>query len=344
MASQIVDREAFTANQVCKVFQLSATKQTLFSAEERGEIPTAQRVQRGKTSYRVWDRRQLLEIGKRMGFLHCPASPKVISVFSLKGGTAKSTLSFQLARSMALHNVRTLVIGLDTQQTVTQTLGKISGKGWEDDVEGVFHILKDGVDWITTIQKTDLPTLAYIPETVELSILDIWLKSQKRKEYIIKERLVDPILSSGQYDLLIFDCHPAWSEMVTGALAASHTLVSPVGSDINSFKAAKIFVELLSEFQEEMRYTFRNFLLIPTMVEPNKLSQTILAKYRLQYEELCSVGSIRRAIAVQEANLLGKSLMEVGYNAPVFQDFLAVLKEIDQLLYEDVETSQTGIA
>ena len=86
-----------------------------------------------------------------------------------------------------------------------------------------------------------------------------------------------------------------------------------------------------------MKHTFQNFLLIPTMVEPNKLSQTILAKYRLQYEELCSVGFIRRAIAVQEANLLGKSLMEVGYNAPVFQDFLAVLKEIDQLLFDPAD-------
>ncbi|MEZ4749342.1 MAG: AAA family ATPase, partial [Bdellovibrionota bacterium] len=239
MANQIVDREVFTANQVCKVFQLSATKQTLFNAEERGEIPCAQRVQRGKTSYRVWNQGQLAEIGSRMGFLHRPTSPRVVSVFSLKGGTSKSTMSFQLARSMALHGVRTLVIGLDTQQTVTQTLGKISGQAWEDDVEGVFHILKDGTDWITTVQKTDLSTLSYIPETVELAILDIWLKSQKRKEYILKERLVDPILASGQYDLVIFDCHPAWSEMVTGALAASHTLISPVGSDVNSFKAAK---------------------------------------------------------------------------------------------------------
>ena len=337
MANQIVDREMFTANQVCKVFQLSATKQTLFNAEERGEIPCARRVQRGKTSYRVWDQGQLAEIGSRMGFLHRPSSPRVVSVFSLKGGTSKSTMSFQLARSMALHGVRTLVIGLDTQQTVTQTLGRISGQHWEDDVEGVFHILKDGTDWITTVQKTDLSTLSYIPETVELAILDIWLKSQKRKEYILKERLVDPILASGQYDLVIFDCHPAWSEMVTGALAASHTLISPVGSDVNSFKAAKIFVELLSEYQDEMKHTFQNFLLIPTMVEPNKLSQTILAKYRLQYEELCSVGFIRRAIAVQEANLLGKSLMEVGYNAPVFQDFLAVLKEIDQLLFDPAD-------
>src|SRR5690606_37802117 len=102
---------------------------------------------RGKTSYRVWDQGQLAEIGSRMGFLHRPASPRVVSVFSLKGGTSKSTMSFQLARSMALHGVRTLVIGLDTQQTVTQTLGKISGQAWEDDLEGVFHILKDGTDW-----------------------------------------------------------------------------------------------------------------------------------------------------------------------------------------------------
>jgi chromosome partitioning protein len=322
-------KTTFPANQVMRAFQISATKQTLFNNEERGEVPQAERMQRGKTSYRVWELNQLPLIGEKMGFLRKPEIPKVISIFSLKGGTSKSSLCFQLARSFALHNVRTLVIGLDAQETITQTLARSQNISVGEEAAGIYHVLAEGFELDRVIQRTDLETLHFIPETIELSVLDIWLKNQMRKEYVFKERLINPLLSSGYYDLILFDCNPAWSEMVTGALGASDNLLSPLGADINSLKAAKIFVELLADFQEEMKHTFKTLRIIPTMVEPNKLSQTILARYRVQYEDLCTAASIRRAIAVQESNALGKSLMEVGNNTAVFQDFIGVLKEIN---------------
>lgn len=340
MKKDISTKTMFPAHHVMRAFQINATKQTLFNNEERGEIPKANRVQRGKTSYRAWDLNHLPLIGEKMGFLTKPEVPKVVSVFSLKGGTSKSSLCFQLARSFALHNVRTLVIGLDAQETITQTLARSKNLPPSEDPVGIYHVLSEGFEIDSAIQSTDLDTLHFIPETIELSVLDIWLKNQMRKEYIFKERLIAPLLSSGKYDLILFDCNPAWSEMVTGALGTSDTLLSPLGSDINSLKAARIFIELLADFQEEMRHTFRTLRIIPTMVEPNKLSQTILARYRLQYEDLCTTASIRRAIAVQESNVLGRSLMEVGNNAAVFQDFVSVFKEINADLVENPASLQ----
>jgi chromosome partitioning protein len=338
-----VPEQIFTAHRLAKMFQITATKQTLFNAEERGDIPRASRIQRGQTSCRAWKLNQLPVIGEKMGFLRKPETPQVVSIFSLKGGTSKSSLCFQIARSFALHNVRTLVIGLDAQETVTQTLNRTTGTNSDEDAKGIFHVLTQAAPLEEVLHATDLPTLHYIPETIELSVLDIWLKTQMRKEYIIKERLVGPLLRSGKYDLILFDCNPAWSEMVTGALGASDVLLSPLGADINSLKAAKIFVELLADFQDEMKHVFRSLLIIPTMVEANKLSQTILAKYRLQYGELCTAASIRRAIAIQEANVQGKSMMEVGYSAPVLHDLLGVMKEINECLLVSPSLEQATI-
>lgn len=335
MEQRNISKGTFPANQVMRAFQIKATKQTLFNNEERGEIPRAARIQRGKTPYRAWELGQLPLIGEKMGFLKKPETPKVVSVFSLKGGTSKSSLCFQLARSFALHNIRTLVIGLDAQETITQTLSKSAVVALTDDKPGIFHVLADGLELGKAVQDTDINTLQYIPETIELSVLDVWLKNQVRKEYVIRERLVDPLLASRRFDLILFDCNPAWSEMVTGALGASDTLLSPLGADINSLKAANIFVELLADFQEEMKHTFRNFRIIPTMVETNKLSQTILARYRLDYADLCTAAFIRRSVAVQESNAQGKSLMEVGNNSPVFQDVVGVMREINALLMDD---------
>lgn len=202
MKQNSMSKGVFPANQVMRAFQVGATKQTLFNNEERGEVPKAQRIQRGKTSCRAWELNPLPLIGEKMGFLKKPDSPKVVSVFSLKGGTSKSSLCFQLARSFALHNVRTLVIGLDAQETITQTLLKGMNKSLGEESGGIYHVLAEDYSLEHAIQKTDLATLDFIPETIELSVLDIWLKTQIRKEYIIKERLVAPLMATGKYDHL----------------------------------------------------------------------------------------------------------------------------------------------
>lgn len=58
----------------------------MVNAEERCEIPTANRVLRGKIRVRQWTTAQLPEIGEKFGFLNKPSSQKIISVYTPKGG------------------------------------------------------------------------------------------------------------------------------------------------------------------------------------------------------------------------------------------------------------------
>jgi|GEM_PF-1238625 len=329
--------KTFSAAQISKMFRVESSKQTLLNAEEKGIIPTAQRIQRGKTAYRAWSLEQLPLIGKAIGYLAPIERPTVLSVFSLKGGTGKSSLAFQVARTYALHGSKVLMIGLDAQESITQTLRKTTPREESANINhitepnGIYHFLTDkekAIELESLIQKTDLATLNYIAEGIELSVLDNWLNQQTRKEYTLKEKLVRPLLKRFSFDLIIFDCNPAWNSVVTSALAASDALISPLGADINSLKAARIFTDLLADFQDDMNHTFDTFFIVPTMLEANKLSQSVQARYRLDYDTLCTITSIRRAVAVQESNLNGTSLMEYAPDSPAYDDFVGVMKEI----------------
>ena len=208
-----------------------------------------------------------------------------------------------MSRIMALHGIRCLVVGLDAQESVTQTLNKSRDiDSCENSLDGqsfgVYHIMKGEKTVQECILSTDIDCLKYIPETIELSVLDRFLKNSLRREYAIKEKLVEPIKNSHIFDVVIFDCNPAWSDVVTSALAATDILVSPLGCDINSYKAASIFVDLVAEFQEEMRHHFYRFFIVPSMAEVNRLSQHILARYRLHFEDFCSEAALRKAVSV----------------------------------------------
>ena len=71
----------WSVSDVQKLFKLSGkvkSRQTILNAEERGEIPKADRVLRGKTYVRQWSTSQLPEIGMKYGYLRNPDKQKII--------------------------------------------------------------------------------------------------------------------------------------------------------------------------------------------------------------------------------------------------------------------------
>ena len=333
MQDDLNPKELFAATSILKMFNMSMTKPTFLNLEEKKLIPTPHRIPRGKTSTRMWELNQLPLIGEKYGFFKKPKSPHVISVFSLKGGTNKSTFAFQLGRTLALHNIKTLIIGMDAQESITQT---IRGPGFDyesaEESMGIYHVLKGEVSPFDVIESTDLETLDLIPETIELSVLNRWLGTQSYADKLISKKVVKPLIN--EYDMIIFDCNPSWDSAVTNALDASDILLSPLGCDINSLKATAIFTDLLVDFQEARESDFSIHRLIPTMAENNKLSQQILAKYRLDYNDICTIQHIRRAVHAQEANVQGKSLLETQPKAPVTSDYIGILSELSDLIKE----------
>jgi len=113
-----MEKTHWTSSDIQKLFRLDErikSRQTLFNAEERGEIPTAARLARGKHQIRQWSIEQLPEIGSRFGFLQKPKEQQFICVYTAKGGVLKTTLAYSLARILALNGIKTLVVGLDIQ-------------------------------------------------------------------------------------------------------------------------------------------------------------------------------------------------------------------------------------
>ena len=71
----------WTSSDIQKLYHLNErikSKQTLLNAEERGDIPKANRVSRGKIQVRQWSLEQLPSIGNKFGFLKKPSVQKII--------------------------------------------------------------------------------------------------------------------------------------------------------------------------------------------------------------------------------------------------------------------------
>lgn len=327
----MAELKKWSNTEVHKLFRLEIkSRQTMLNAEERGEIPKASRVQRGRVQVRQWDTYQLPEIGKKYGFLSKLPKQIIICIYTPKGGVLKTTFALNLARMLALNGMRVIAAGLDIQQSFTKyAIPRAPIESLEEanlpENLGLYHFFFEKAPLSKIIKKTSLPTLDVIPETAELNMLEKKLRSELRREYLIKDKLIPQLQD---YDVVIFDNGPSWNQLVENALTAATVVLSPIGCDIETYEALKTNLDIISEFKNAMQSKWDVFHLIPTLLEKTKLSQQIYASYLTNYKEDIIPIPIRRSVTGQEARILQYSAIEYEPSAPLAQDYYEIAQDI----------------
>lgn len=327
-----MEKFLWSTTDIRKLYKLDGriSQQTLLNSEERGEIPKAERMARGKIQIRQWKLEQVPIIGEKFGFLKPHQTQVVISTYTPKGGVLKTTFGFNLARILALNGIKCLIIGLDAiQGSITSySLPRQKIESLEDltsDYLGLYHFFFEQAKLEDIIIKTSLPTLDIIPETPELSHLDMKIRLATRREYMFKEKLI-PLLKD--YQVVIFDNNPGWSQLVENSLAASTCVIAPVGCDIETFKAVDKNLSILLNFQDEVKVKWDHFFQVPTLLEKNKLSQQIYAAYLNNYGNAVIPFPIRRSIKGQEARAFNQCVIEHDPTSELAQDYYDSIGEI----------------
>lgn len=328
-----MNNKLYTNSDIRKIFGQEINRQTLINAEVRGKIPKATKAKKGSNDVRHWTLEDLPQIGEIYGFLKGrPKQTEVICVYTAKGGVLKTTLSYTLARVLALHNIKVLIVGLDIQGSITEmTLSPLLAeldevKVLSDRIGVGDFITKSNISIDQIIHHTGLPTLDIIPETPQLSPLERHVREKKRREYVLQKELIKPLM--GRYDVIIFDNGPGWNMLVENALTAASTVISPTGCRVADYQAVETNMNTVLDFQDEMGLTWKNFHLVPTLVNKTKMSQEILDSYINDYSEHVTKNTIRCTVKGEESVAYGKSIIEYDGKSGLATDYIELAKEI----------------
>ncbi|MFN8370066.1 MAG: ParA family protein [Bacteriovoracaceae bacterium] len=331
-----MDLNSIPLSKVVDIFGGKALEKELAKLETAGLIPPSFKLKQG-TSYKpAWKLNQLPLIGEKIGFLKKFSEPTALAIFTTKGGVLKSTCALNLARIAALHNLKTVVVGLDIQCDISIALGH--NKELQDDdkniedlmmkmssTRGLFDYFNQEVNLHDLILSTDLPNLFLIPETPELVVFNEALSNINRREYWIRDKIVNPLKK--EFDLIILDCSPNWNKLTTNALVACDALISPLECKITNFRNFKVFQHFLKEFQSDMKLDFE-IIYIPTRFSPTKkLSKDIRKWYETNLRG-CTKSAIRESIVGEESIALNLSFLEYSPQNIVSLEMVELLKEI----------------
>lgn len=165
-----------------------------------------------------------------------------IAVAIQKGGAGKTTTTINLAAALRELGKRCLLIDLDPQASLSQSLGE------NDPAEPhIYHLLKGGaagkpVEVAATI--LDKEGLDLIPASLDLANAELELVSIYGREQILSQVLEQ--VDDDDYDFVFLDCPPSIGMLTVNALVASDYILMPLVPEFLSLKGAKSFLQNLT--------------------------------------------------------------------------------------------------
>ena len=146
---------------------------------------------------------------------------KILAFTNQKGGVGKTTSAVNVSLSMAVSEVRTLLIDLDPQANASTGLSTL----FEKQSGSIYDILLKGSGMKDAITKTSFSLLDIVCSTNDLVGAEIELVSIMAREFQLQKALKEV---HNEYDVIIIDCPPSLGLLTLNAFTASDSLVIPI--------------------------------------------------------------------------------------------------------------------
>lgn len=241
---------------------------------------------------------------------------QILAIANQKGGSGKSTTAAALAQAAAARGLRVLALDLDPQGNLSFFTGADANQ------PGAFDLLEQGRPAAALIQRT-AGGLDVIPAALELQTITTGKGSARRLAAALA-----PIRR--QYDLIIIDTSTAPGEARLNALMAATQLVIPLEADIGGLQGLyQIYDEARQVQQANPALTICGYILTK-YDRRSTLARTMADRIQAAAEEMGipSLGAIRAAVAIREAQSFQISLYDHAPKSYPAQDYMRVLDNL----------------
>ena len=249
---------------------------------------------------------------------------KILAFTNQKGGVGKTTSAVNVALSLAVSEVKTLLIDLDPQSNATTGLSEL----FEDLNGNIYDIMLNGDGAKGAITSTSFTHLDVIASTNDLVGAEIELVGVMAREYQLQKAL-KKIKKS--YDIIIIDCPPSLGLLTINALTASDALVIPIQCEYYALEGLGQLLNTVRLVQRHLNKRLEIIGILMTMYDGRlNLSKQVVKEVNGFFKDKLFKTFIHRNVRLSEAPSFGKPALLYDANSTGAQNYMSLTEEILQ--------------
>ena len=238
-----------------------------------------------------------------------------IAIVNNKGGVSKTTTAVNLGAGLARKSKKVLLIDLDGQANLSQSLGVLANGR---DIYKVFkgessinpHVVNEFLD--------------VMPASELLAELELELVAEFEREKFLKYAL-DDVAST--YDFAIIDCGPSKGLLTVNALTACNDIIIPLQSEFLAMQGVRSLTDLVFKVKKSLNPSVRILGVLITMFDRRKiLNKSVASEISQHYPVFETV--IRENVSLAEAPTAKSDILNYAPKSMGAKDYESLTNEI----------------
>ena len=246
----------------------------------------------------------------------------ILAFTNQKGGVGKTTSAVNIALSLAVSEVRTLLIDLDPQSNATTGLSDLFDMPNGD----VYDVLLKGGGIKNAITKTSFSHLDVLTSTNDLVGAEIELVGIMAREYQLKKTLTG---LRKKYDVTIIDCPPSLGLLTINALTTANSLIIPIQCEYYALEGLGQLLNTIRLVQRHLNPKLEIAGVLLTMYDSRlNLSKQVAEEVDSFFKEKLFKTFIHRNVRLSEAPSFGKPALLYDANSTGARNYMSLTEEI----------------
>jgi chromosome partitioning protein len=249
---------------------------------------------------------------------------RIIGIANQKGGVGKTTTAINLAASLAVLEMKTLLVDADPQANST------TGVGFDlhNVTQSLYDCMVNDVPARDVVLKSEVPNLDLIPSHIDLVGAEIEMINYPNREAVLKN-ILEPLRDD--YEFIIIDCSPSLGLITVNALTASDSVIVPVQTEFFALEGLGKLLNTIKIVQSRLNTSLQIEGILMTMYDGRlRLCNQVVSEVRKHFDELVFNTIIHRNTRISEAPSVGKPVVLYDAASKGTMNYLNLAKEVLQ--------------